>query len=43
MKTHVQFITSLQGEEMAVLPKADYDKLLEVFEDREDIADSLTV
>ncbi|WP_244980386.1 helix-turn-helix domain-containing protein [Brucella anthropi] len=42
MKTHVQFITSPQGEEMAVLPKADYDKLLEAFEDREDIAAART-
>lgn len=37
MKLHVQFITTSQGEEMAVLPKADYEKLLKAFEDREDI------
>ncbi|MFK4822282.1 helix-turn-helix domain-containing protein [Ochrobactrum quorumnocens] len=34
---NVQIINTPQGEEMAVLPKADYDKLLEAFEDREDI------
>ncbi len=34
---NVQIIKTPQGEEMAVLPKADYDKLLEAFEDREDI------
>ncbi|PJO47984.1 helix-turn-helix domain-containing protein [Brucella pituitosa] len=33
----VQFIKTPQGEEMAILPKADYDKLVEAFEDREDI------
>ncbi|MDR6431271.1 helix-turn-helix transcriptional regulator [Brucella pseudogrignonensis] len=34
---NVQIITTPQGEEMAVLPKADYDKLIEAFEDREDV------
>jgi len=34
---NVQIIKTPHGEEMAVLPKADYDKLLEAFEDREDI------
>ncbi|WP_319946860.1 transcriptional regulator [Ochrobactrum quorumnocens] len=37
MKLHVQFITTPQGEEFALLPKADYEKLLEVLEDYEDI------
>lgn len=37
MKMQVQFIKTPQGEEMAVLPKADYDELIEAFEDREDI------
>jgi len=39
---NVQIIKTPQGEEMAVLPKADYDKLLEAFEDREDIAAART-
>ncbi|KAB0571292.1 helix-turn-helix domain-containing protein [Brucella pituitosa] len=34
---NVQIIKTPQGDEMAVLPKADYDKLLEAFEDREDV------
>lgn len=34
---NVQIIKTPHGEEMAVLPKSDYDKLLEAFEDREDI------
>ncbi|MGC0054862.1 helix-turn-helix domain-containing protein [Brucella pituitosa] len=34
---NVQIIMTPQGDEMAVLPKADYDKLLEAFEEREDI------
>lgn len=33
---NVQFIITPKGEEMAVLPKADYDKLIETIEDRED-------
>lgn len=34
---NVQIIKTPQGDEMVVLPKADYDKLLEAFEDREDV------
>ena len=34
---NVQIIKTPQGDEMAILPKADYDKLLEAFEDREDV------
>lgn len=34
---NVQIIKTPRGEEMAVLLKADFDKLLEAFEDREDI------
>ncbi|MEN5299605.1 hypothetical protein ABE530_14775 [Brucella sp. TWI559] len=37
MKIPVQFITTPLGEELALLPKADYEKLLEVVEDCEDI------
>jgi DNA-binding XRE family transcriptional regulator len=37
MKTQVQFITTPLGEELALLPKADYEKMLEVVEDYEDI------
>lgn len=35
---NVQIIKTPHGEEMAVLPKADYDKLIEALEDQEDIA-----
>lgn len=35
---NVQIIKTPQGDEMAVLPKADYDRLLDAYEDREDIA-----
>lgn len=34
---NVQIIRTPQGEEMAVLPKAEYDALIEAAEDREDI------
>lgn len=37
---NVQIIKTPHGEEMAVLPKADYDKLIEALEDQEDIAAS---
>ncbi|TCQ79572.1 DNA-binding XRE family transcriptional regulator [Ochrobactrum sp. BH3] len=39
MKMQVQFIKTPQGEEMAILPKADYEKLLDALEEKQDIED----
>jgi len=37
MKAHAQFITTPLGEELALLPKHEYEELLETLEDYEDI------
>ena len=39
---NVQIIKTPQGEELAVLPKAEYEKLVEAFEDSEDITAART-